>query len=90
MNLGPHAYDPRAIPKSGTLEVVSFSGNVTLDQDGTPLVHAHCAVADEHGDTTGGHVLEAIIAATLEAFLTVEPTPVRKAPDEELGTSVIQ
>jgi predicted DNA-binding protein with PD1-like motif len=78
------------IPRRGTLEVVSFGGNVTLDPTGTPLVHAHGAVADEHGDTTGGHVLEATVAATLEVFLTVEPTPVRKAPDEELGTSVIQ
>lgn len=78
------------IPRSGTLEVASFSGNVTLDPNGAPLVHAHGAVADEHGDTTGGHVLEAIVAATLEVLLTVEPTPVRKAPDEELGTSVIQ
>src|SRR5262245_42767562 len=37
------------IPKSGTLEVASFSGNVTLDPNEAPLVHAHCAVADEHG-----------------------------------------
>jgi predicted DNA-binding protein with PD1-like motif len=78
------------IPMQGTLEVASFSGNVTLDQDGTPLVHAHCALADEQGSMVGGHLLEATVAATLEVFLTEEPTPVHKAIDESLGTKVIQ
>jgi predicted DNA-binding protein with PD1-like motif len=78
------------IPKHGMLEVVSFSGNVTLDLDDTPLVHVHCAVADESGAMTGGHLLEATVAVTLEVFLTTEPTAVRKAPDEALGGKVIQ
>jgi predicted DNA-binding protein with PD1-like motif len=80
----------RKIPKHGTLEVVSFGGNVALDQENAPIVHAHGAVADEHGAVTGGHVLEATVAATLEVFLTEEPTPVRKVPDEALGSKVIQ
>ncbi|MET0413676.1 MAG: PPC domain-containing DNA-binding protein [Polyangiaceae bacterium] len=80
----------KKIPRKGTLEVASFSGNVTLDQDDTPIVHAHTAVADEQGELTGGHVFDATVAATLELFLTEEPTAVRKAPDEALGTKVIQ
>lgn len=80
----------KKIPRHGTLEVASFSGNVTLDQDGTPIVHAHSAVADEQGTLTGGHVFDATVAATLELFLTEEPTAVRKVPDEKLGTKVIE
>jgi predicted DNA-binding protein with PD1-like motif len=78
------------IPKQGTLEVVSFIGNVALDADETPIVHAHCAVADDRGAMTGGHLLEATVAATLEVFLTVEPTAVRKASDDAIGSKVIQ
>ena len=80
----------RKIPREGTLEVVSFSGNVALGQDHAPLVHVHCAVADGQGAVTGGHLLDATVAATLEVFLTVEPTAVRKAPDEALRAKVIQ
>jgi predicted DNA-binding protein with PD1-like motif len=78
------------IARRGTLEVVSFNGNVTLGPDDAPLVHAHCAVAGEHGQLTGGHLLEGQVAATLEVFLVEEPTALRKAHDEELGAKVIQ
>lgn len=78
------------IPKHGTLEVVSFSGNVALDADDTPIVHVHCAIADDHGDMTGGHLLDATVAVTLEVFLTTESTVVRKAKDEAFGSKVIQ
>jgi predicted DNA-binding protein with PD1-like motif len=72
------------------LEVVSFNGNVTLAPDGAPLVHAHCAVAGEQGEVTGGHLLEGKVAATLEVFLVEEPTAVLKVLDEALGAKVIQ
>ena len=80
----------REIPRRGTLEVVSFNGNVTLDPDGAPLVHVHCAVAGQQGEVTGGHLLEGKVAATLEVFLVEEPTAVRKVPDDTLGAKVIQ
>ena len=78
------------IPKQGLLEVVSFGGNVTLDPEDAPIVHAHCAIADESAAMSGGHLLAATVAVTLEVFLTVEPTAVRKAPDDALGSKVIQ
>lgn len=80
----------RRLPRQGTLEVVAFTGNVTLNREGAPIVHVHCAVADEQGALTGGHLLEATVAATLEVFLTEEPQPVRKALDESLGSQVIE
>ncbi|HTV22006.1 MAG TPA: PPC domain-containing DNA-binding protein [Polyangiaceae bacterium] len=91
--LGWYDFERKAflkIPKDGTLEVASFIGNVTRDKDDAPIVHAHGAVADAHGAMTGGHVLEATVAATLEVFLEVEPAVVRKVPDEALGTKVIE
>jgi len=91
--LGWYDFDRKAfrkIPRHGTLEVVAFSGNVALDEKDTPLVHVHCAVADERGAVTGGHLLDATVAATLEVFLVEEPTPVQKMPDEALGSKVIR
>ncbi len=80
----------RKLPRSGTLEVVALHGNVALDAEDVPLVHIHCAVGDEAGAVTGGHLLEATVAATLEVVLTEEPVPVRKGLDESLGSKVIQ
>jgi predicted DNA-binding protein with PD1-like motif len=91
--LGWYDFERKAfakIPKHGTLEVVSFSGNVALDEKDAPLVHVHCAVADERGAVTGGHLLDATVAATLEVFLVEEPTAVQKMPDEALGSKVIR
>jgi predicted DNA-binding protein with PD1-like motif len=38
------------------LEIVSCIGNITM-RDGKPAVHAHIELADENGNTVGGHLM---------------------------------
>jgi predicted DNA-binding protein with PD1-like motif len=79
----------KTIPVDSEVEVASLIGNITADQNNSPLVHIHCVVADSNGKTTGGHLLEGPVGVTLEVFLTAEPTTVHKVTDEELGVKLI-
>ncbi len=54
------AYDQQkqeymSFKKEGNLEILSCLGNISL-KDGQPFVHGHIALADESGQTTGGHL----------------------------------
>lgn len=46
----------------GPQEIASCTGNVSL-KNGTPFVHAHATLADEKGDTKGGHLLGGTVFA---------------------------
>jgi predicted DNA-binding protein with PD1-like motif len=80
----------RVIQVDQPVEVVSCIGDVALDQDDVPIVHIHCAVADSNGKMTGGHLLEGPVSATLEVFLTAEPTPIHKILDTRSGLRLIE
>ena len=47
------------------VEVVSFIGNISL-KEGHPFPHCHIVVADENGETKGGHLLEGCIVFAFE------------------------
>jgi len=72
----------RDIPIKEQVELVSLIGNVSLI-NGTPQIHAHCAVGFRDGQMRGGHLLEAIAWPTLELFFTACPTTLIKKHDEE-------
>ena len=80
----------RPIPVRSEVEVVSLIGNVTADEDNSPLVHIHCVVGDPNGSLRGGHLLDAHVSVTLELFLTEEPTSVHKVMDKEIGLKLIE
>jgi uncharacterized protein len=69
-------------------EITSLVGDIALI-NGKPSVHAHIALATEDGMVHGGHLLEAFIEPTLEVMMTVEPVPLNKKPDPQLGINVI-
>jgi uncharacterized protein len=80
----------REIRVDEPVDVVSCIGDVALDQDDSPIVHVHCAVSDRTGKVTGGHLPDGPVSATLEVFLTEEPTPIRKVLDDRLGLKLIE
>jgi predicted DNA-binding protein with PD1-like motif len=52
------------------MEVTSFTGNITRDRDGKPVVHAHCVVALlRNGQVYAGHFLEGRISLTMQLYL---------------------
>lgn len=76
------------IPVTEQVEVLSLVGDVATF-NGKPIVHMHAVLGKPNGSTIGGHVFELNVNPTLEVFMTVNTTPLRKKPDEASGMKVI-
>ena len=85
-NRHTRTYDP--LPTDGHVELLALTGNVTLNE-GRPKVHLHAVVGMPDGSARGGHLLEATVWPTLEAFLTVLPAVIERRMDEETGLALI-
>jgi predicted DNA-binding protein with PD1-like motif len=71
------------------VEVLSFVGNVALQADGSPKVHAHVVVGLEDGTTRGGHLFANSVKPTLEVVLTEEPAQLRRRTDPATGLALL-
>jgi len=49
----------------------------------------HTVLGKSTGATIGGHVFELNVDPTLEVFMTVNTTPLKKRPDEASGMKLI-
>lgn len=67
------------------VEVLNLTGNVTRDEDGERLVHAHVTVGRADYTTRGGHLVEALVGPTLEVVVETEPVTIRRRHDSETG-----
>jgi hypothetical protein len=57
--------------------------------NGRPVVHMHAVLGRPDGTTSGGHVFELNVNPTLEVFVTVNSTALKKRPDDASGMKVI-
>jgi predicted DNA-binding protein with PD1-like motif len=78
----------KVIPISTPSEITSLIGDIALYND-KPAVHAHINIAAEDGTIRGGHLLEAFISPTLEVMMTVEPEPLYKKLNSDMGLALI-
>jgi uncharacterized protein len=78
----------RRIPVTEQTEVLSMIGDIATF-DGKPIVHTHAVLGRSDGSTVGGHVFELNVNPTLEVFVTVDATPLRKRPDAASGMKMI-
>jgi predicted DNA-binding protein with PD1-like motif len=62
------------------VEVVSFAGNITLDNNGKPSLHAHCVVALSDGSTRGGHLIEGHVSLAMQVFVVDSDVPEEAKP----------
>lgn len=76
-------------PYNEQLEVASMIGDFALYK-GKPALHTHMVVGHRDGTTSGGHVIEAIVAPTLEVFVTVDPVRLQKRYDPETDLTLIE
>ena len=76
------------IPVAEQVEVLSLIGDVATF-NAKPIVHMHAVLGKPNGSTIGGHVFELNVNPTLEVFVTVNTTPLRKKPDEASGMKLI-
>lgn len=78
----------RENPINEQIEVASMVGDFALYQ-GRPALHTHMVVGHRDGRAEGGHVIEAIVAPTLEVFVTVDPVPLHKKYDPASDLTLI-
>jgi len=76
------------IPVDEQVEVVSLIGDIATF-NGKPIVHMHSVLAKPDGSTIAGHVFELNVNPTLEVFITVNTTPLKKRPDDASGMKLI-
>lgn len=79
----------RDIPVEGQVEVLSFLGDIAVDPDGEPVLHAHVVVGRPDGSTVGGHLKAGTVWPTLEVVVEETPAHLRKASDPETGLALI-
>lgn len=76
------------IPVGEQVEVLSLIGDIATF-NGKPIVHMHAVLGQSTGSTIGGHVFELNVSPTLEVFVTVNTTPLKKKPDDASGMKLI-
>lgn len=86
LDLSKKLYHPIRVTSQS--EVLSLIGDIATF-NGKPLVHMHAVLGRPDGTTVGGHVFELNINPTLEVFMTVNTTPLKKRPDDASGMKMI-
>jgi len=77
------------IPVREQVEVLTLAGDITLDANGRPKVHAHVVVGKRDGTAHGGHLKSARVRPTLEVVLVESPAHLRRLPDQRSGLALI-
>lgn len=80
----------KKIPVREQVEVVSLIGDISLDAEGQPKIHAHVVLGKSDGAALGGHLLEAHVRPTLEVILTESPEHLERHYDPESKLALIQ
>ncbi|MDS0524293.1 DNA-binding protein [Clostridium sp. SHJSY1] len=79
-------------PILGMLEMVSLMGNITIDENGEPVLHSHGVFSylDEAGKPTivAGHLTEAIVNYTGEIFIQTAEEAIGRMIDPKTGISI--
>jgi predicted DNA-binding protein with PD1-like motif len=81
--------DYKHIPIREQVEVLSMMGDIALDEQGEPKLHAHVVVGKRDGTAHGGHLLEAYVRPTLEVILVESPEHLRRKFDPDCGLALI-
>ena len=68
----------------GPHEIVSCFGNISVYRQ-KPFIHAHIVLADEHGGTKAGHLLQGVIFAAELHLQELEGQLLERKPDRTTG-----
>ncbi len=80
-------YKPIAVGEQ--CEVLSLIGDIALDDDGKPSLHAHVVLGLANGVTRGGHLMYGRVRPTLEVTLVETPAHLRHRKRPDLGIALI-
>jgi len=82
--------DYKKIPVSEQVEVVSLLGDIALQEDGSPKIHAHAVLSRADGSTIAGHLINGQVRPTLEMTVVETPTALRRRHDAAIGLGLIR
>ena len=71
------------------MEICNLSGNVS-EMNGETYLHLHATLAGEKGRVFGGHMINAVIGATAEIFITVLDGEIGRKHIGELGINILE
>jgi predicted DNA-binding protein with PD1-like motif len=71
------------------VEVAALIGDIALDPEGKPTVHAHAVLGRRDGTARAGHLSKGRVRPTLEIIVTETPSYLRKVRDPESGLALI-
>ncbi len=69
-------------------EVIALNGNITYFEQ-KPILHSHICIGDPHFNAFGGHLFSAVVAVTLELFITEIDTRINRGFVEEFNLNLI-
>ncbi|KXA95825.1 hypothetical protein AKJ65_00490 [candidate division MSBL1 archaeon SCGC-AAA259E19] len=84
-NQNSHEYQELKIDRPR--EMVSCIGNISL-KEGKPFVHAHVVLADDNGQTIGGHLVEGTVFASEIHLKILEGPKLERKHDEKTDLSL--
>lgn len=74
---------------TGDFEITSITG--TIDQlNDDYYAHLHITIADQEGNSHGGHLTSAVISVTAEMILTLLPEDIHRGYDKEADLNLWQ
>lgn len=77
------------IPVDRQTEVLSFIGDITLDEHEKPHPHLHAVLGLPDGSTRGGHFMKGVVQPTLEVIVRETPAVLRRTFRADLGLALI-
>lgn len=77
------------IPVEEQVELLSLVGNIAMDDQGEPKLHAHVVVGKADGTAHGGHLLDARVRPTLEVLVIKSPRELRRRMRSEFGVALL-
>ena len=79
----------RKIPVNEQVELLSLPGNIALDEESKPKLHAHVVIGKADGTAHGGHLLEAYARPTVEAVVVASSGSLRRRMRPEFGLALL-
>lgn len=70
------------------LEIAALNGSLSK-KDGSPYAHLHVVFGDSNGRTYGGHLDRAIVSATAEIFVQINPEPIERSYSADIGLNLM-
>jgi len=80
------------IPIQGPLEIASCIGNVSTNESGEVVVHAHVLVSNQKGEAFGGHLMKGSwVGATAElVIIEAGDVTLQRALDEKTNLNLLK